>query len=92
MFEILGNFLRYALVIMLLGVSLVVVGLAIAEYVRSRNVAKAVGMLAGAVLLIVAGWGIFWVVGSFSDDLSPNMDQTVDPEELVTNYQWGQQN
>lgn len=91
MFEIFGNFLRNALAIMLLAVGVVGLGLAIAEYIRSRNVAKAVGMLAGAILLIVAGGSIFWIVGQPSDDPSPNIDQTVDPTELVTDYQWGQQ-
>lgn len=60
MFEIVENFLRSLLAIMLLGVGVVVGGLAIAKFVRNRNVAKAVGMLAGAILLIVAGGGIFW--------------------------------
>lgn len=91
MFEIGENFLRNALAIMLLAVGVVGLGLAIAEYIRSRNVAKGVGMLAGAILLIVAGGSIFWIAGQLSEDLSPTIVQTVDPDDLTSDYTWGTQ-
>ena len=91
MFEIGENLLRNVLAIMLLAIGVVGVGLAIAQYVQRRNVAQSVGMLAGAILLIVVGGGIYWIAGTFSDDISPNITQTVDPSDLVTDYKWGQQ-
>ena len=91
MFELGENFLRNALAFLLLAVGVVGLGLAIAEYVRQRNVAKSVGMLAGAIMLIVVGGSIFWIAGAISDDISPTIKQTVDPNKLVSNYEWGQQ-
>lgn len=91
MFNIVENFLRGRLAFLLLAVCVIGLGLALAQYIRTRNVVQPVRILVGAILLVVAGGLILWIAGTLSDDLSPNITQTVDPNERVSDYRWGQQ-
>lgn len=59
MFNIVENFLRTVLAILLLVVGVVGLWLAIAHYVRTRNKAQSVWMLIGAILFMVISGFVF---------------------------------
>ena len=91
-FDLAEGWLRKFLVILLIAVGVIGVGLAVASYVRDKNLGRAVSMLMGSVVLMVVGGSIFWISGLFIEDVGGGLEnsdnQVVDVAELTSDYDW----
>lgn len=91
-FDLAEGWLRKMLVILLIAVGVIGVGLAVASYVRDKNLGRAVSMLMGSVLLMVVGGSIFWISGLFIKDVGGGLEnsenQVVNVANLTSDYDW----
>lgn len=96
MFDLAEGWLRGLLVLILILVGVICVGLAVFSYVREKNLGRAVGFLAGGVVLMVVGGSIFWIAGLFASDvgggITEDKNRVVNVSDLTEDYDWSGSN